>query len=155
MRGVGGVGVKKSEPNSNGIFWGGKIWLQAPRAPIGSCAVSGSGIYRTCDITIWSSGLRMDFPPANLHNTTKFKTLTRRRYDTYYLPRDFWPSSVNQKTISDFWDLNPGPNSLLAIVASLRHLPATSVKSHKYYKFQPTCRRAHTAMPPLIFAPTN
>ena len=61
---------------------------------------------------------------------------------TYYLPRDFWPSSVNQKTISDFWDLNPGPNSLLAIVASLHHLPATSVKSHKYYKFQPSCRRA-------------
>ena len=85
MRGVGGVGVKKSEPNSNGIFWGGKIWLQAPRAPIGSCVVSGSGIYRTCDITIWSSGLRMDrqifFPPANLHNTTK--TLT---HPPSYLP---------------------------------------------------------------------
>jgi hypothetical protein len=64
------------------------------------------------------------------------------RKGTYYLPRDFWPSSVNQKTISDFWDLNPGPNSLLAIVASLYHLPATSIKSHKYYKFQPTCRRA-------------
>jgi hypothetical protein len=52
---------------------------------------------------------------------SQFKT--EISFHSYYLPRDFWPSSVNQKTISDFWDLNPGPNSLLAIVAVTPPLP--------------------------------
>ena len=47
---------------------------------------------------------------------------------SYYLPRDFWPSSTKKKTISDFGDLNPIPKSRLQ----------SSLNSHKYYKFQPT-----------------
>ena len=66
---------------------------------------------------------------AHQHTTTNHKPQLGPPQGTYYLPRDFWPSSVNQKTISDFWDLNPGPNSLLAIVASLHHLPATSSRA--------------------------
>ncbi len=92
--------------------------------------------------------------------------------ETRFIPllfaKGFLAVVPTRKKISVFWDLGfePQTKMSLAMVASLHYLPATSLTSHIYY-YIPTylqarcvsCRvslaATHTAMPPVIFAPTN
>jgi hypothetical protein len=74
-------------------------------------------------------------------------------------------SVVRQKKNCDFWDLNQGPKSRLQSSRHYTTIPPPFFRRHKYYiptYLQARCvscrvslAATHTAMPPVIFAPTN